>query len=123
MQTITEQSLIASINADPPNIEIREVYADWLEEHGENPHGWRLLNACRRVPWQWQQVEPAWTMFGLPRLIAYAGFFGRENDMGWQHPERSIGHPDAFTCLRIAAECIIELEARGIDHGLREEDL
>lgn len=45
------REFIEAINADPSDIELREVFADWLEERGdETSAGWRWLNANRKTP-------------------------------------------------------------------------
>lgn len=120
-----QQAFIEAINADPADMHTREVYADWLEERGDpSAAGWRILNETGRVPelsmrdskyWTFWSRRASWGPHGLPSVIETAGFIHPMPEAVFTHPKAKGWHLTAIDALQVAAECIVELTARGVD--------
>lgn len=115
-------ALVAAINEDPADFETRRVYADWLEERGDpSAAGWRILNETGRVPelrmpkyWTFWSRRASWGPHWLPSVIEAAGFI-HPTEAVFTHPKAKGWHLTAIDALQVAAECIVELTARGVD--------
>jgi len=112
------ESFITAINESPADFELRAVFADWLEERGdETAAGWRWLNAEGRTPvnistkWGWRRpysrfpTDKEFILDDLP-----------ESDMALTH-WRFYHTP--YAALSAAAQAVIESgilnEAASID--------
>ena len=124
----TREAFVDAINADPTDFETRRVYADWLEERGDPAAaGWRVLNATGRVPdYRMHDDEKYWTFWSrpssyrrgwhwVPTVIETAGFIPPMPNAVFIHPKAKGWHPTAVDALQVAAECIVEITARGVD--------
>jgi uncharacterized protein (TIGR02996 family) len=55
----SEEDFLQALQQDPPDDDLRLVYADWLEEHGDIRGEYlRLLIQLRRIPQRLEELQP-----------------------------------------------------------------
>ncbi len=107
------QELIDAINEAPSDFQAREVYADWLEQHGdETAEGWRWLNAEKKipefyedyndVPYTWFLGRNTTTEEFLPEPVFHVMVNPSVKDPGW------ADYATPFIALEAAALAVVE---------------